>query len=109
MKLYAYLQSGKPVVATDIYSHTQVLDSSIAQLAAPESQPFADAIVQLVNDPKLRATLGAAGRKRVQHQYSYHAYKQKLHRFYGELELRVSAEKYSTVAGKAGDRQPEQE
>jgi glycosyltransferase involved in cell wall biosynthesis len=109
MKLYAYLQSGKPVLATDIYSHTQVLDSSIAQLAAPESQPFADAIIQLVNDPKLRATLGAAGRKRVRHQYSYHAYKQKLHRFYGELELRLSAEKHPAVAGKAGDRQTEQE
>jgi glycosyltransferase involved in cell wall biosynthesis len=106
MKLYAYLQSGKPVVATDIYSHTQVLDSSIAQLAAPGAQSFADAIMPLVNDPTLRATLGAAGRKRVQHQYSYYVYKQKLHRFYGELELRLLATTYPTATRESGDRQP---
>jgi hypothetical protein len=93
-------------VATDIYSHTQVLDSSIAQLAAPGAQSFADAIMPLVNDPTLRATLGAAGRKRVQHQYSYYVYKQKLHRFYGELELRLLATRYPTATRESGDRQP---
>src|SRR5690606_15899893 len=91
MKIYAYLQSGKPVLATDIWSHTQVLNPSIAQLAPPEPAAFAKAIVKLVEDPQLRAALGSAGRKCVEENYSYDAYKKNLVGFYRGLEDRIAA------------------
>jgi glycosyltransferase involved in cell wall biosynthesis len=100
MKIYAYLQSGKPVLATDIYSHTQVLDASIAQLAEPTPETFAAALTRLINDPHLRITLGRAGQKRVQETYSYEAYKQNLCRLYGELETHGSTKKQTSLVGE---------
>jgi glycosyltransferase involved in cell wall biosynthesis len=44
LKIYSYLRSGVPVVATDLYTHTQSISSDIAILAAPEPEPFAAAI-----------------------------------------------------------------
>jgi len=44
LKIYAYLKSGVPVVATDLYTHTQTLTPEIAILAKPEAEPFAAAI-----------------------------------------------------------------
>lgn len=44
LKIYSYMQSEKPIVATNIYSHTQVLDDSAAFLAAPEEKDFSLAL-----------------------------------------------------------------
>ena len=100
MKIYAYLQSGKPVLATAIYSHTQVLDASIAQLAEPTPGTFAAALTRLINDPHLRQTLGAAGQKRVQETYSYEAYKHNLCTLYSELETGSSSKKQISLVGE---------
>ena len=45
LKLYCYMASEKPIVATNIYSHTQVLDDSSAYLASPETKDLANAII----------------------------------------------------------------
>jgi glycosyltransferase involved in cell wall biosynthesis len=44
LKIYAYLKSGIPVVATNLYTHTQTLDSRIAILVDPEPEKFATGI-----------------------------------------------------------------
>jgi glycosyltransferase involved in cell wall biosynthesis len=100
MKIHAYLQSGKSVLATDIYSHTQVLDASIAQLAQPTPESFAAALTRLINDPLLRTTLGIAGQKRVLETYSYAAYQQNLYALYEELETSGSTKKYASLLGE---------
>jgi len=38
LKIYSYLKSGKPVVATKILSHTQILDKNIAILVSPSPE-----------------------------------------------------------------------
>ena len=63
MKIYAYLNSGKPILATDIESHSQVLDSTIAVLEPPVAERFADGICRLADDARLREEL--AGRAAV--------------------------------------------
>ena len=45
LKVYSYMASGRPLVATDIYSHTQVLSQESAYLAVPEPEDFAKKIV----------------------------------------------------------------
>jgi glycosyltransferase involved in cell wall biosynthesis len=56
LKIYSYLRSGVPVVATDLYTHTQSLSADIAVLAEPEPGPFADAIRRAVGpDGKIAA------------------------------------------------------
>ena len=50
LKIYSYMASGKPIVATRIKSHTQVLTDDIAYLADIEPEPFASALIQAVKD-----------------------------------------------------------
>jgi glycosyltransferase involved in cell wall biosynthesis len=49
LKIYSYLKSGIPVVATDLYTHTQSLNKDIAVLAAPEAEAFANGIRDAVS------------------------------------------------------------
>jgi glycosyltransferase involved in cell wall biosynthesis len=44
LKIYSYLASGVPVVATDLPTHTQTVSSDIAFLARPEPGAFAAAV-----------------------------------------------------------------
>ena len=41
LKIYSYLRAGKPIVATDLLTHTQVLDREVAILVRPEPGAFA--------------------------------------------------------------------
>ena len=63
LKIYSYLQSGKPIVATDLHTHTQALNSDVAVLVAPEPQAFAQGILTLLEDPQLAASRGAAAQR----------------------------------------------
>ena len=58
LKIYTYMHSGKPIVATRVHSHTQVLDDNMSLLSAPTKEDFAAAIERLVAEPKLRNQLG---------------------------------------------------
>lgn len=44
LKIYAYLKSGIPLVATDLYTHTQSINGEIAILTKPEAPAFAAGI-----------------------------------------------------------------
>ncbi len=58
MKIYSYLQAGKPILATDIPSHTQALSPDFACLTPPEPDAMARAMGRLASDPALRAEIG---------------------------------------------------
>ena len=45
LKIYEQIASGKPLVATNIYSHTQVLSGDVAFLVDPEASSMADGII----------------------------------------------------------------
>ena len=85
MKIYSYLDSGKPVLATNLPTHTQVLDEKIACLVDPTPAAMADAIVRLAEDPERRDDLGRQARLRVRKEYSLPAFTRKLAAFYAEL------------------------
>lgn len=85
MKIYSYLDSGKPVLATNLPTHTQVLDEKIACLFDPTPAAMADAIVRLAEDPERRDDLGRQARLRVREEYSLPAFTRKLAAFYAEL------------------------
>ena len=61
LKIYSYLRSGKPIVATDLLTHTQVLTPEIALLVAPEPEPFAAAMLALHRQPRARERCRRAG------------------------------------------------
>jgi len=86
MKIYSYLDSGVPVLATDLPTHTQVLDTSIAYLVAPNPREFGEGLLELMRNAQLRATLARQARERVQQEFSPEAYHRKLTEFYESME-----------------------
>ncbi|MCK4835657.1 MAG: glycosyltransferase, partial [Candidatus Aminicenantes bacterium] len=44
LKIYSYLKSGIPVVATNLFTHTQTLNRDIAILVEPEPRQLAEGI-----------------------------------------------------------------
>jgi glycosyltransferase involved in cell wall biosynthesis len=74
LKIYSYLRAGRPIVATDLLTHTQVLDRETAVLVAPEPAAFAAALEQLLADPAQRSKLARAAGERSRLRYSREAY-----------------------------------
>jgi glycosyltransferase involved in cell wall biosynthesis len=86
MKIYSYLDSGRPVVATRIPTHTQILDDEIACLVEPTPAGLGDGLVALLGDAALRDRLAARARARVQERYTPEAARRKLRASYAAIE-----------------------
>lgn len=93
MKIYSYMASGKPVLATDLPTHTQVLTPEIAQLAAPDPRAFAEGMRRLAADADLRQRLGAAARAVAERDFSMEAFRRNVDHIYDWLadELKPAA------------------
>jgi glycosyltransferase involved in cell wall biosynthesis len=74
LKIYQYLRSGRPIVATRLLTHTQVLDDRVAVLAEPTPDGFAEGILALLADSSRAAAVGARARNLAETKYSYDAY-----------------------------------
>jgi glycosyltransferase involved in cell wall biosynthesis len=74
MKLYSYLESGKPVLATNLWTHTQVLNAETALLTDSVPRAYADGLLRLAHDAALRARIGAAGRRLIETKYNYESF-----------------------------------
>ena len=85
LKIYSYLRSGKPIVATNLLTHTQVLTPEIARLVAPEPEAFANAVLDLIEHPEQRARFAAAARAVAQDKYSRESYVRRTAQAYERL------------------------
>jgi glycosyltransferase involved in cell wall biosynthesis len=100
MKIYSYLDSERPLLATRLPTHTQVLDSDISLLVEPSPDAVGEGLTRLLADPALGARLAWAATQRVRAEYSREAYRRKMTAFYDaiERELRVSRERGAVAA-----------
>jgi glycosyltransferase involved in cell wall biosynthesis len=74
LKLYQYLRSGRPIVATRLLTHTQVLDDEVAFLTAATAEGFGAGILTALEDPLRANVVGARARHLAETKYSYEAY-----------------------------------
>ena len=74
LKLYQYLRSGRPIVATDLRTHTQVLSRQIAFLAPPTPEGFAGAMLDAFGNPEHATEIGRLARVVADTRYSDAAY-----------------------------------
>lgn len=88
MKIFPYLHSGRPVLATRLTTHTQLLDDSVAMLAPADPQGFARSMIRLAEDEDLRARLGAAGREFVEQYHTYDQYEVRVGELYDLVDAR---------------------
>lgn len=89
MKLYSYLHCGRALLATDLPTHTQVVDGTVAILAAPTPRTFAEGMILLLSDPGLRREIGERARVRAEKLYTVEAFEKQLLSLYSHLGNRV--------------------
>jgi glycosyltransferase involved in cell wall biosynthesis len=85
LKLYSYMWSAVPIVATDLPTHTQVLDASVAVLRPATAEGLASGILDVLADPARFAPLGVAARALVASDYSRDAFRRKLLAAYASI------------------------
>ena len=74
MKIYQYLRAGRPIVATRLLTHTQVLNDEVAILTEPTPEALADGIVRALQDRRLARQLGERALALAESRYNYDAY-----------------------------------
>jgi glycosyltransferase involved in cell wall biosynthesis len=74
LKIYQYLRSGRPIVATRLLTHTQVLNDDVAILTSATSEGFASGILEALSDPARARAVGDSARELAETKYSYDAY-----------------------------------
>lgn len=74
LKIYQYLRAGKPIVATRLLTHTQVLSDDTAILTGTTSEEFAAGILAAITDRGRAARVGAQAKALAETKYSDEAY-----------------------------------
>ncbi len=74
LKIYQYLRAGRPIIATRLLTHTQVLDDEVAFLTDATPAGFGAGILAAIADPDRARTVGARARHLAETKYSYDAY-----------------------------------
>lgn len=87
MKIYAYMLSGKAVLATNIISHSQVLDGNCAYLVEPTASAMAQGLHALIESAQLRSNLGLAAAELARNHYSEQAFSKRVSVAYQQLEM----------------------
>jgi glycosyltransferase involved in cell wall biosynthesis len=85
LKIYQYLRAGRPIVATRLLTHTQVLTDEVAILTKPTPEAFAEGIVRVLRDVRLARRLGEQALALAETRYSYDAYLDRTREAYAAL------------------------
>jgi glycosyltransferase involved in cell wall biosynthesis len=89
-KVYTYLASGRPLVATRIPTHTQLLDDATAFLVEPTAAGLAAGIREAFTDRAGAAARADRARTLIEQSYSPARYAEKVRDAYAALSERVS-------------------
>ncbi len=85
LKIYEQLASGKPLVATNIYSHTQVLTDDVAFLVNPNPEDMAKGILAAIQNEDLAKVKVNNALELYKNEYSRSVYKNKLKKLLDSL------------------------
>lgn len=98
LKIYGYLRSGRPIVATNLHTHTQTLKPEVAELVAPTPEALATGILKVLNDREYARGLATAGRRLSDAEYSEDAYMRKMGDFYRRIMERSGLGRNDVIA-----------
>jgi len=90
LKIYQYLRSGKPIVATRLLTHTQVLSDDTALLTGATAGEFAGGILAALTDRGRAAAIGRQARRLAETKYSYEAYLERTRQACAALQGKAS-------------------
>ncbi|MBI2441036.1 MAG: glycosyltransferase [Lentisphaerae bacterium] len=86
MKIYSYLHSGKPILATDLPTHTQVLTPEVALLKPTTTEAFAAGMRQLIEHPDQGRALAERAKALAEKQYTFAVFERTARGLYDWLE-----------------------
>jgi glycosyltransferase involved in cell wall biosynthesis len=90
MKIYSYLHSGRPIVATDLPTHTQVMDNSVAILAPAKPVDFGQALLSAINSTSLRSQIGEAALRYAEENYTFEVFSRRLTAIYDSVRVQLT-------------------
>jgi glycosyltransferase involved in cell wall biosynthesis len=82
LKIYSYLHAQKPIIATNILAHTQVLSPEMAVLVEPTKEALAEGIIKILRDPELANRLGKNASEYAKEKFSHKDYLSKVNLIY---------------------------
>jgi glycosyltransferase involved in cell wall biosynthesis len=91
LKIYQYLRAGRPIVATRLLTHTQVLDDDTAILTDVSADRFADGILIALEDRARADAVSLGARRLAETRYSYEAYLERTRRACAALDPAATA------------------
>jgi glycosyltransferase involved in cell wall biosynthesis len=85
LKIYSYLHANRPIVATNITAHTQVLTPETAVLVEPTKDAFAEGILRVLHNPELAECLANNAHQFAREKFSHQDYISKVNQIYKSL------------------------
>jgi glycosyltransferase involved in cell wall biosynthesis len=85
LKIYSYLHANRPIVATNITAHTQVLSPETAVLVEPNKEAFAEGILRVLGDPELAECIANNALESAKQKFSHQDYISKVKQIYQSL------------------------
>jgi glycosyltransferase involved in cell wall biosynthesis len=102
LKIYQYLRAERPIVATDIRSHTQTLEPGTAELVQPNASAIADGVVRVLTNPYRARELADNAGRLARERFGEEVYLARLDRLMSQLP--VSTRKSDAAAAMRGGR-----
>jgi glycosyltransferase involved in cell wall biosynthesis len=92
LKIYSYLHANRPIVATNITAHTQVLNPETAVLVEPNKDAFAEGILRVLRDPEFAECIAKNAHEFGKEKFSHQDYISKVNHIYQSLSLVLEVE-----------------
>ena len=92
LKIYSYLHAKRPIVATNITAHTQLLSPETAILVEPNKDAFAEGILRVLRDPELAECVANNAHEFAKAKFSHQDYISKVNQIYQSLSSVVEVE-----------------
>ena len=82
LKIFSYMASGRPIVATDLPTHTEVLDPKMAFLVPPTVEGLASGLIRALDAPVAALMRGERAKQRVRERYNFDIFSRELRAVY---------------------------
>ncbi len=85
LKIYSYMESGLPIVATDRWTHQQALNKECAMLTEPTPEAYAKGLQKVIEDDTLAKQLGDKAIQEVNARFSNELFDKKTREMYAYM------------------------
>lgn len=107
IKVFEYMETGRPIVASDCDAHRSVLDQDRAILVGPAPTDWADAIVELLENPQRAASLAGNALNYARQRLSRKTFRKMVLALYdGESEALPARSQMTSQTDPAGNAAP---